>query len=72
MDQSYIKTLFGEVWDPFQMRVMEFGGNLVFWNFMKEYGHETKTIAQRYTTDAAKYHRKKIATIAMGKVFNDV
>lgn len=72
MDQSYVKSVFGELWDPYQLTIMNIGGNLLFWNFMKEYQHESKPIALKYDTDAAHYHKKKLAALAIGKEFTEL
>ena len=69
MDKSYVKSIFGELWDPYQLMIMNTGGNLMFWNFLKEYQHESKPIAFKYGTDAALYHKRKLASLAVGKEF---
>ena len=61
MDVSYIKTLFQEPWDGYQLQCMNAGGNLPFYNFMKEYGHEKKDAVKKYETDAAKWYKKRLA-----------
>ena len=37
MHECYIKQVFGECWDTFQIRVVEVGGNKRFFDFLAEY-----------------------------------
>ena len=38
MEYSYIKSLYKEVWDQYQLNFMQLGGNKLFYEFLKEYG----------------------------------
>ena len=54
---SYIKSL-DEVWDPYQLKIVEEGGNKAFYEFMRDYGKEREAITLKYRSDAAWYYRK--------------
>ena len=56
---SYIKRL-DEVWDPYQLKVTELGGNKPFYDFMSEYEKERAPISKKYKSDAAAYYRKML------------
>ena len=70
--QSYIKELFSESWDTFQLRAVQVGGNKRFYDFMKEYNKEREPIEKKYDTSAAAYYRKMIAAQAQGKEWTDI
>ena len=56
---SYIKSL-EEVWDPYQLRAVQVGGNKAFYEFLREYGKEREETLKKYKTDAAVYYRKSL------------
>ena len=62
---SYLKKL-DEVWDPYQLKITEVGGNKVFYEFMKEYEKERVPVVRKYKTDAAAYYRKQLHYKAKG------
>ena len=37
MDKSYVKPIFGDLWDSYQLRVVQMGGNKRLWDFFKQY-----------------------------------
>ena len=71
MFQSYVKPLFTEAWDGFQLRCVQLGGNKKFFEFLKEYGKEREPIAKKYNTNAALYYKKKLCQEAKNQEFND-
>ena len=60
MFQSYVKPLFSEAWDTFQLEMVRIGGNKRFFEFLREYGKEREPISKKYTSAAAVYYRKKL------------
>ena len=40
MDKSYVKNIFEDLWDTYQMQVVTLAGNKAFWDFLKEYGSQ--------------------------------
>jgi hypothetical protein len=54
MDKSYVKPIFGDLWDSYQLRVVQMGGNKRLWDFFKQYtGLEQRAIGGKYTSSAA-------------------
>lgn len=51
---------------------MNAGGNMKFFNFMKEYGHEKKEILQKYKTDAAEWYKRRLAAEVTGVTFTEI
>ena len=35
MDKSYVKPIFGDVWDSYQLKTVQYGGNKRLWDFFK-------------------------------------
>merc|ERR1712113_36097 len=60
MFQDYVKPIFGEAWDTFHLEMVKVGGNLRFYQFLKEHGREEEAISSKYTSDEAVYYRKKL------------
>jgi hypothetical protein len=50
MDRSYVKDIFEEVWDQYQIKSVSLGGNRKFWDFMKQYKSENKDMLSKYDT----------------------
>ena len=71
MFQSYVKPLFTEAWDNFQLQMVQKGGNQKFFVFLREYGKEREPIPKKYTSAAAIYYRKKLCFEAKGLEFNE-
>ena len=51
--QSYIKPLFSDAWDNFQIACVQFGGNKRFFEFLREYGKERDVLTKKYDSAAA-------------------
>jgi ADP-ribosylation factor GTPase-activating protein 1 len=72
MEKHYVKPIFGDTWDSYQLKMVQIGGNKKLWDFLKQYnGLETKMIQNKYESAAAKYYKKKIAAEANGLPFDD-
>ena len=67
----YIKPL-EEVWDPFQLKVAEVGGNKAFYEFMHDYEKEREPIAKKYKNDAAYYYKKLLYCKAVGEELTEI
>jgi hypothetical protein len=50
MSKAYIKEVFGEQWDDYQLAAVshEFGGNKQFFEMLKEYDHQTLPLYSKY------------------------
>jgi len=69
MEHSYIKELFSDHWDGFQLRMLEpayGGGNHVWFELMKEFEVQPLAIALKYKTSIALYRRKVLFMRASG------
>ena len=71
MHECYIKPIFGECWDTFQIRVVEVGGNKRFFDFLAEYQKERDIISAKYCSNSANYYRRMLATWVQGKRFDE-
>ena len=60
MFECYIKPVFDECWDPFQLQMVTLGGNKLFYEFMREYQKEREPILRKYTTSCAVFYRKRL------------
>lgn len=67
MDKSYIKPVFGDTWDTYQIKIIQLGGNKRLWDFFKQYqGLEQKPVQVKYSSAPASYYRKRLAAQASG------
>ena len=72
MDRSYVKPIHNDLWDSYQLRAVQMGGNKRLWDFFKQYsGLEQKPIANKYNTTAASYYRRKLAHEATHQFFDE-
>ena len=53
----YIKDIFGEQWDDYQLKSLAYGGNQNLFNVLKEYGIENGSLCANYSTPALKWYR---------------
>ncbi len=67
----YIKAL-EEVWDPFQLKVADVGGNKAFYEYMRDYEKEREPIAKKYKNDAAYYYKKLLYSKAVGEELTEI
>jgi hypothetical protein len=69
MYKSYVKPIFSELWDSYQLRVVSTGGNQALWDFLKDYKSENKVISAKYNTAEAKFYAKRLAAMVQGVQF---
>ena len=72
MFMCYIKPLFDEAWDTFQITCIQVGGNQRFFEFLREYGKERDPIPKKYDSSAAKYYRMRLCAQAKNMPFSDI
>ena len=60
MGASYIKTL-NEVWDPYQLRTVQIGGNKALYEFLRDYGRERDEIDKKYKSDPARFYARSLS-----------
>jgi len=60
MGASYIKTL-TEVWDPYQLRAVQIGGNKALYEFLRDYGKERDEIEKKYRGDPARFYARSLS-----------
>ena len=60
MGASYIKTL-TEVWDPYQLRAVQIGGNKALYEFLRDYGRERDEIEKKYKSDPARFYARSMS-----------
>ncbi len=72
MDKSYVKSVFHDLWDDYQLKVATQFGNNKFWTYMKDYNLEQKEIVLKYTSKPAQYYKKRLAALVQGKDFTEV
>jgi ADP-ribosylation factor GTPase-activating protein 1 len=66
-----VKSIFGDAWDTYQIKIIQMGGNKKLWDFFKQYnGLEIKMIQNKYESAAAKYYKKKLAAEVNGLPFD--
>ena len=71
MDKSYVKSIFHDLWDSYQMKIVTVGGNQPFWDFLKEYQSEQKPLLTKYHTSEAGYYKRRLAALAIEKPFTE-
>ena len=71
MHESYIKAIFDECWDTFQITSVQVGGNQRFYEFAQQYGNERNPIAKKYSQTSAKYYRRRLASQARNLPFTE-
>jgi hypothetical protein len=61
MSKSYVKDIFLEQWDDFQLSSVsfEFGGNKAFFEFIKEYNIQGLPIEEKYRHKATQYYQRQ-------------
>ena len=71
MEKSYVKSIFHDLWDSYQLRVVTVGGNQALWNFLKEYQSEQKPLVAKYQTPEAHFYMRRLARLALDKPFTE-
>ena len=69
--QCYIKTLFDDAWDNFQINCVQNGGNKRFFEFLRTYGKEREPINKKYTSSAAEFYRRQLCAQAKNIAFDE-
>ena len=70
--QCYIKPLFFDAWDAFQINCVRVGGNQRFFEYMRGYGKDKVEIAKKYDNYVASFYRKRLAAEAKGQPFDQL
>ena len=47
----YIKDIFGEQWDDYQLLSLAYGGNQNLFEFLRDYGLENRSLTENYSTE---------------------
>ena len=71
MYMSYVKPLFDEAWDNFQLNMIKVGGNKRFFEFLKEYGKEREPINKKYDNSASMFYRRKLCAQSKNLPFSE-
>lgn len=58
-NSCYIKDVFGELWDDYQLKSVALGGNKNLFNITKEYGIEVSPLKQKYNHPCIVWFRKR-------------
>ena len=70
--ECYIKQIFQECWDTFQLRIVEVGGNKRFFDFLADYQRERESsIYDKYSSGPAIYYRRMLGFWARGIRFTE-
>lgn len=74
MSKSYIKDIFNEHWDDYQLNAVsvQYGGNKRFFEFIKTYDIHLLTINEKYKHKSAKYINKRLEAQLDGKNFTEL
>lgn len=57
MQHCYVKDVFSEQWDDYQLKSLAHGGNSNLFNFLKEYGIENQSLVANYNKPCLKWYR---------------
>ena len=57
--QVYVKDVFNEHWDDFQLRSVAFGGNRPLYELMKEYEVDTHPVISKYRHASVTWYKKR-------------
>ena len=69
MDYDNVKSLTADLYDWYQLRVMDCGGSKQWYDFTVEYKFDKEEIEKKYARSEAKYFKRRLANVAMGQVF---
>jgi hypothetical protein len=67
---SYVKDVYGEQWDDYQLRSVCLGGNQPLFNLLKEYQIDGHPISSKYRHAAVTWYRKRLITLMDGMPFD--
>ena len=71
MDYSYVKSIFYDMWDDYQLSVVSQFGNKVFWDYLKDYDSHLKSIHSKYMSAPVKYYKRRLSALAVGLEFTE-
>jgi hypothetical protein len=63
---SYVKDVYNEHWDDYQLRSVCIGGNQPLFNLLKEYAIDNHTLASKYRHAAVTWYRKRHISLMDG------
>ena len=63
MSRSFVKSLFKEPWDEYEIKFMENGGNHPFMLFMHQYGIKCKVVYKKYGHKGCAWWSKRLRAI---------
>ena len=66
MQQHYLKALYEEHFDPFQLRMLVVSSNQSWEDLLEEYNLKEMGIYKRFTTPVALWHERKVKALAYG------
>lgn len=67
---SYIKDVYNEHWDDYQLRSVCLGGNQQLFQIMKEYGIDNQTLQSKYRHACVNWYRRRHITLMDGLPFS--
>ena len=67
---SYIKDVYNEHWDDYQLRSISFGGNQPLFQIMKEYGVDNHPLQSKYRHACVNWYRKRHIALMDGLIFD--
>ena len=75
MSQNYIKDVFTENWDDYQLRSIANGGNSTFFEILKEYEIVDLEFSKRNKHEATLWHKRRnmwlMESANLGKIYPD-
>jgi len=74
MSKSYVKDVFNDQWDDYQLSSVSsmIGGNKPFFDILKEFAIHTLPIEQKYVHTVVKYYSRKHLAYLDGKQFTEL
>ena len=70
MQVSFVKSLFKEPWDEYQLRLMENGGNYHYIRFMHYYELKCKDVHKKMYHKGSQWWALRLRAIVDGRLFN--
>lgn len=67
---SYVKNVYKEHWDDYQLRSVALGGNMPLFQILKEYGIENEPLINKYKASCVNWYRKRHLAQMDGVPFN--
>ena len=70
MSQSYVKDVYSEHWDDYQLRSVCYGGNQALFQIMKEYGCDNNPVTTKYKHSCVQWYQKRHVALMDGIAFD--